>query len=120
MTSAGPHTGVLTPVRKGPSSGAPPQALHGLQEGPLGLVLLQAGAVLLLLLDDAALHAAEAGLPSAGPADAGCGQGLGELLHHQRQQMGRQRVRAGRHGEPWHEGEGEEMQRGEEGEWRRL
>lgn len=27
--------------------------------------------------------------------------------------MGRQRVRAGRHGEPWHEGEGEEMQRGE-------
>lgn len=100
------------PLREGPSSGAPPQALQRLQEGPPGLVLLQAGAVLLLLLDDAALHAAEAGLPSAGPADAGCGQGLGELLHHQRQQMGGQRVRAGRHGEPRHEGEDEETQSG--------
>lgn len=83
------------------SSGAPPQALHGLQEGPPGLVLLQGGAVplLLLLLDDAALHIAEAGLTLSGPADTCCCQRLGELLHHQRQQMGRERVQAGRHGE---------------------
>ena len=83
------------------SSGAPPQALHGLQEGALGLVLLQGGAVFLLLLDDAALHTAEAWLALAGSADARRGQGLGELLHHQRQQMGRERVHASCHGERW-------------------
>lgn len=116
--SAGPQTGcsqvwftaLVLRLRRG-SSGAPPQALHGLQERPLGLVLLQTGAVLLLLLNDATLYAAEAGLSSPGPADTSCSQRLGELLHHQRQQMGRQRVHAGRHGEPWHKCE-DEMQRG--------
>lgn len=83
------------------SSGTPPQALHSLQEGALGLVLLQGGAVLLLLLDDATLYAAEAGLTLSGPADTSCGQRLGEFLHHQRQQMGWERVHAGRHGERW-------------------
>lgn len=92
---------------RGAHHGAPPQALHGLQEAPQGLVLLQGGADLLflfhllLLLDGATLHAAEAGLASSRPADTSCGQGLGELLHHQRQQMGRERVHAGRHGEAW-------------------
>lgn len=83
------------------SSGAPPQALHSLQEGPLGLVLLQGGAVLLLLLDDATLYAAKAGFTLSSPADTSCGQRLGELLHHQWQQMGRECVHAGRHGERW-------------------
>lgn len=61
------------------------------------MVLLQRRAVLLLLLDDAALHAAEAGLALPGPADASRGQRLGELFHHQRQQMGGERVHAGCH-----------------------
>lgn len=117
--SAGPQTGcsqvwftaLVLRLWRG-SSGAPPQALHGLQERPLGLVLLQTGAVLLLLLNDATLYAAEAGLSAPGPADTSCSQRLGELLHHQRQQTGRQRVHAGRHGEPWHQCEDDEMQRG--------
>lgn len=77
------------------------------------MVLLQGGAVLLLLLDDATLHAAEAGLALPGPADTSRGQRLGELLHHQRQQMGRERVHAGRHGEPWPKCEDDEPQTGE-------
>lgn len=117
-TSAGPF-GVIYRLGRG-SSGASPQALHGLQERPLGLVLLQTGAVLLLLLDDATLDAAEAGLSLAGPADTGCSQRLGELLHHQRQQMGRQRVHAGRHGEPWHKWEADERKSEEEGVCRLL
>lgn len=88
---------LLQTRRRRSSSGAPSQALHGPQEGAQGLVLLQRGAVLLLLLDDAALHAAEAGLALPGPADASRGQRLGELFHHQRQQMGGERVHAGCH-----------------------
>lgn len=64
------------------------------------MVLLPCGAVLLpllLLLDDAALHAAEAGFALPSPADARRGQRLGELLHHQWQQMGRERLHAGCH-----------------------
>lgn len=93
------------------SSGAPSQAFHSLQEGALGLVLLQGGAVLLLLLDDAALHAAEAGFALSGPADASRGQRLGELLHHQRQQMGRECVHAGRHAGRWPKCEDDRRQR---------
>lgn len=91
------------------SSGTPPQALHSLEEGALGLVFLQGGAVLLFLLDDATLYAAEAGLTLSGPADTSCGQRLGEFLHHQRQQMGRERVHAGRHGKRWPKCEDDEL-----------
>lgn len=55
------------------SSGASPKILHSLQEGPLGLVLLQCGAILLLLLDDATLYTAEAGFTLTHPADTSCG-----------------------------------------------
>lgn len=75
------------------------------------MVLLQGGAVLLLLLDDATLYAAEAGLALSGPADTRCGQRLGELLHHQRQQMGGERVHAGRHGERWPKCDEDELER---------
>lgn len=73
------------------------------------MVLLQGGAVLLLLLDDATLYAAEAGLALSGSADTSCGQRLRELLHYQRQQMGRERVHAGRHGEQWPKWEDDEL-----------
>ena len=51
----------------------------------------------------------EAGLALSGPADTSRGQRLGELLHHQRQQMGRERVHAGRHGEQWPKCEDDEL-----------